>query len=327
MRLTILLPAALAAFILALPAAPAAAQVPTSKDGVMSVLPTAAGADPNVLNLKFDAALGTARSRLRILSSPFVVIVADDSGQGMLAGPGCREAGSEMSPVRVICENKEGSGKRWGTFGIALGERSDQLVYKGTGPDMLIQAGGGDDTILAKDVPDPSYGLDTETYPHPNLRVNGGEGVDTIEINGPNYRAYGDGGEDTLTSVRLGGRVFGGAANDRLTLMGGGTATGGAGNDVLRATKAQQRTTLLGGAGDDKISGSPVDDYVIGGSGEDKILTGAGDDLVYVRDGGTRDIVNCGGGMDEVFADWVAADKTLLSCETANRSKEPPVPK
>jgi Ca2+-binding RTX toxin-like protein len=62
------------------------------------------------------------------------------------------------------------------------------------------------------------------------------------------------------------------------------------------------------------LSGGPGKDVVDGAAGADTISGGAGDDifLTYNRPAG-KDVVSCGGGHDEVFAD--RADVVSGDCE------------
>ena len=78
------------------------------------------------------------------------------------------------------------------------------------------------------------------------------------------------------------------------------TKTGTKGDDVLRGTP--QADEFHGQAGDDKL---------YGGAGGDTIVGGWGRDRIRARDA-TRDIVDCGKGVDRVLVD---PSDELRSCE------------
>jgi Ca2+-binding RTX toxin-like protein len=60
-----------------------------------------------------------------------------------------------------------------------------------------------------------------------------------------------------------------------------------------------QIMTLLGGQGNDSITGSAGDDIIIGNSGNDIIKGGGGDDIIY--GGGGNDIIDGGDGNDTIY--------------------------
>jgi uncharacterized repeat protein (TIGR01451 family) len=154
-----------------------------------------------------------------------------------------------------------------------------------TGPPCAnVQRGTRDDDVLTGTVfGDTLYGLDGSDL----LRgsdgadcLRGGEGPDVLD---------GDGGDDQL---------WGGNGPDHLV--------GGAGND-----------RLLGGLKNDSLSGGSGDDQIVPGSGRDRVRAGAGNDVVAARDG-SRDVVDCGPGVDRVVAD--RRDR-LRGCEQVVRSR------
>ena len=188
-------------------------------------------------------------------------------------------------------------------------------------------------------------------------RVLGGAGSDTVASSPTNSELAGAAGDDMLSGgpgndLLLGDDEAGGPGS------GNDVLDGGAGADTLRggdridtavyASRAQPLTVTLddaagdgqsgegdnvrsdvenvvGGAGDDALSGSETANAIAGGAGADH-LTGAGgadaldggpgDDLVDVRDGGA-DTIACGAGNDTVNAD--AQDAVGSDCERVNR--------
>ncbi len=116
---------------------------------------------------------------------------------------------------------------------------------------LIINAGAGDDTVVVNnpDRPDSANDLDTVT-------VNGGDGNDVIR-----FEALPD---ETTTP-------FTGAAAD-----------GGAGNDVIDGSSITVPTSLnlIGGAGNDTLTGGPAVDGLVGDAGDDTIIDSPGDDVI-----------------------------------------------
>jgi uncharacterized repeat protein (TIGR01451 family) len=108
--------------------------------------------------------------------------------------------------------------------------------------------------------------------------LHGGEGADVLD---------GDGGDDVLWGGDGRDRLFGGAGSDR----------------------------LLGGAKGDEIHGDTGNDQLFPGTGRDRVWGGAGNDAISARDG-SRDVIDCGAGLDRVTAD--RGDR-LRGCERVSR--------
>ncbi|HEX6695681.1 MAG TPA: hypothetical protein VF080_02770 [Solirubrobacteraceae bacterium] len=106
----------------------------------------------------------------------------------------------------------------------------------------------------------------------------GGEGADVLD---------GDGGDDTLSGGDGRDRLFGGAGSDR----------------------------VLGGAKGDEVRGDTGNDQLFPGTGRDRVWGGAGNDVISARDG-SRDVIDCGPGLDRVTAD--RRDR-LRNCERVSR--------
>ncbi len=116
--------------------------------------------------------------------------------------------------------------------------------------------------------------------------------------------------------------LLGGAGNDRFTFNGGrltngGFADGEAGNDTLDGTGAIAAgvgqlagLTLNGGAGNDSITGSSLNDVLSGGEGNDSINAAAGDDTLS---GGTGNNTLNGGAGTDCVTDLVIANATLTN--------------
>ena len=106
----------------------------------------------------------------------------------------------------------------------------------------------------------------------------GGEGADVLD---------GDGGDDQLWGGDGRDRLFGGSGVDR----------------------------LLGGAKSDELHGDTGNDQLFPGSGRDRAWGGPGNDTISARDG-SRDVIDCGAGLDRVTAD--RRDR-LRACERVTR--------
>jgi hypothetical protein len=89
--------------------------------------------------------------------------------------------------------------------------------------------------------------------------------------------------------------VEAGDGDDRVTVDGGVSVSGGAGDDVLIATGAAD-AALSGGPGDDRVTGGPGADSLSGGDGDDQLDGGAGNDRLV--GGAGRDALSGGAGSD-----------------------------
>ena len=118
------------------------------------------------------------------------------------------------------------------------------------------------------------------------LGLVGKDGNDTITVSGL----------PVGTDVQV--RVVGGNGDDKLTgFRGRTTLYGGAGNDKLYSqTDAGMEAWIFGGDGNDSVTGKGGREVMYGGAGNDKLSAGAGDDSV---DGGSgNDTLSGGAGND-----------------------------
>jgi uncharacterized repeat protein (TIGR01451 family) len=141
--------------------------------------------------------------------------------------------------------------------------------------------GRDDDVLLGSSFGDRLYGRqgrDLLRGRAGNDCLFGGEGADVLD---------GDGGDDTVSGGDGRDRLFGGAGNDR----------------------------LLGGAKGDELHGDTGEDQLFPGTGRDRVWGGAGNDVISARDG-SRDVIDCGAGLDRVTAD--RRDR-LRGCERVSR--------
>lgn len=73
-------------------------------------------------------------------------------------------------------------------------------------------------------------------------------------------------------------------------------------SDVIKGTN--QNDVLVGGHGNDKIYGKAGQDQLYGDPGKDTLVGGEGDDLLNAIDGQGGDIVDCGPGIDQWYAEY-----------------------
>ncbi|MEP4198188.1 MAG: tandem-95 repeat protein [Aliishimia sp.] len=190
-------------------------------------------------------------------------------------------------------------------------DNNDELL-PGEGPnDDIIEAGGGNDTVLAgegddevfagtgDDIVDGGAGDDTIFGEEGDDVIKGGDGDDTVD---------GGIGDDTITTGDGSDTVFGGDGDDVIDTDNGsflidkgypgvfpgeeGTPAqfddidfvdGGDGDDVIRT--GDDADTIIGGAGNDTLDGGIDDDTIDGGTGDDRIVGGEGNDTIDGGDG------------------------------------------
>ena len=94
-------------------------------------------------------------------------------------------------------------------------------------------------------------------------------------------------------------------------------------NDTIRGTDAGEEICARAGndlveglRGADRIDGGWGRDQIYGGPGRDRLIGGRGDDLLFARDG-SRDIVDCGWGLDRAYVDRY--DRVLRGCDEVHR--------
>ena len=175
-------------------------------------------------------------------------------------------------------------------------ENADAL--RGTAGDDAIKGLDGNDYLVG------NAGDDSLNGGAGNDRLIGGAGADELRGGEGNDLIYAD-GEDTV--------VEGGAGTDRVIVQGEDgfkldlakssveRVDGGRGDDQLDASAAKTAATILGNAGDDKITGGQANDYLHGGDGEDILAGGAGNDRLI--GGAGADELRGGEGNDLIYAD------------------------
>lgn len=154
-----------------------------------------------------------------------------------------------------------------------------------TGPPCAnFQRGTRDDDVLVgTSFGDTIYGLDGSDL------LRGGDGDDCL---------WGGENDDVIDADGGNDQVWGGNGRDRIN--------GGGGND-----------RLSGGLKNDSIGGGSGDDQILPGPGRDRVRGGLGNDVIAARDG-TRDVIDCGPGVDRVTAD---RRDSLRGCEQVVRGR------
>ncbi|HXL99353.1 MAG TPA: hypothetical protein VN932_05430, partial [Rhizomicrobium sp.] len=135
----------------------------------------------------------------------------------------------------------------------------DVVTVNGTANTDLIQGQAGGQILNGQGGDDVLFGQDG------NDTLDGGLGNDTL--NGGN-------GNDTV--------VYGDATSAVVVNLAAGTATGGAGSDLLtsieNAKGSAYADTLIGSSGSNVLSGGDGNDILIGGGGADQLTGGTGAD-------------------------------------------------
>lgn len=145
--------------------------------------------------------------------------------------------------------------------------------YHGLAGSDLIRGGGGNDLIFGDQGNEEAFGEDGDdvfvaTVGDGADRYNGGAGIDTYDL----------GRTSATSSVNLanGTAMSTETLSDVLTSI--ENVVGGRGNDTITGSNAANR--LEGGFGNDKLSGGGGADVLIGGHGNDRLTGGAGRDIV-----------------------------------------------
>lgn len=160
---------------------------------------------------------------------------------------------------------------------------------------IQVKALGGVDTITVNnlkgtDIKQVQIDLGGADLQLDTATVNGTEGKDTISVSLPGA-AISVGGLAALTSVT------GAEATDTVQ------ANGLGGNDILSASKLTAPAmivNLLGGDGNDTVTGSDFGDSLFGGADNDRLIGGKGDDQMFGDLGDDRFIHNDADGTDLV---------------------------
>lgn len=301
-----LLPALAAAFLLAVPVASTAQnadrtiRVSLSPKGTMTVRG------------------GDAADRLTITqASGGVRLAAAGSGARVTSGGGCRATtarGATCSREGVAAERLTiltGAGSDLVTvrsdlpLNVQLGAGADRIVVRGAGTDLralvksIIRGGDGDDVLVGGDANELLFGEggddDIDGKGGSDTAV-GGPGDDLFlagerTTGGPGERFVGGDGRDTVNF---------GVVTSGVTVSLDGIANDGPTGDQKDDVEADVER-LIGGAGDDVLTGSDQDNSIFGKAGNDRSYGLGGDDNIYENTG--SDLLDGGAGRDELRAE------------------------
>jgi Ca2+-binding RTX toxin-like protein len=195
----------------------------------------------------------------------------------------------------------------WHTRSVTIsGGAGNDKVFGGNNDDLLsgdagaddIRGHGGNDTLYV-DADDLSNGFVSGNEGVDTLIVTGNTGVNVTLIDHNVEAVYGGGGADILSGLGSSDDlpIYGGKGAD--TILGGlgnDTLSGDDGADVIKGGNGDD--TILGGAGLDTLNGGNGDDLILGGTHADVIDGGNGDDTLI--GGGGIDTLLGGNGDDSV---------------------------
>jgi Ca2+-binding RTX toxin-like protein len=168
-------------------------------------------------------------------------------------------------------------------------------VLTGNALTNLIEGGAGNDVITGGHNNDKLYGgagddLFLVEWSYTGDLYDGGEGVDTFSADVATLDAYAqeidlatgtNNWQDTFVNIE---NLIGGANNDKLSGTDGvNSFWGRGGNDVLDGRGGDDK--LYGEAGDDTVKGGDGNDLVDGGAGNDLLAGGLGADTLVGGDG------------------------------------------
>jgi Ca2+-binding RTX toxin-like protein len=179
------------------------------------------------------------------------------------------------------------------SINVAVSQGNDTFTLNGvTYPNVsyiTVNGNGGDDQISV--VSDNEYGPI-------GCAVNGSDGNKNILVDGLTGVIHAGGGNNNIQlQDSFYGQVFGDSGSNNIYVVGdcaGAEIVGGAGPNMIDASRSNYGLTIYGGPGDDTIYGSAYDDQIYGGGGNDMMYGGGGNDTFY-SSGGTVVGANDGG--------------------------------
>jgi Ca2+-binding RTX toxin-like protein len=237
--------------------------------------------------------------------------------QGVTPGPGCVPEGTSA----VVCPRGSGA------LTAELGGGADQFrlvdadyIYDVT---TNVRGQAGNDTLTGASYGSLDGGDDDDTLRpsgYGSQTVTGGGGTDTLESSGYVSIGSGGGGESYGTQASSDIERFAGSGGEDYFVLGpdaggGHTITGGGGYDTVSYsqrsggvkvalggsgtdTVGSDVESVIGGSGDDDITGTSAANSLSGGPGNDRIAAGDGSDGLFGGDG--NDTLLAGPGDDEM---------------------------
>jgi Ca2+-binding RTX toxin-like protein len=261
-----------------------------------SAMAASATVDAGQDRLEYTASTGE-RNLLTVTGSSNTYTI-EDAVSNISAGTGC----TQLAAKRVRCSSVP-SGPIKSIY-LELRDQDDSVVNSAAIAVEVI-AGEGADTLTGGTLTgDKLYGGLGDDL------LDGGLGADFLS---------GDEGRDRVTYAMRTAPL-----NVNLATFWGGDGevgeydfiytveevVGGSGDD--RMTGSSGPNSFIGGPGNDILEGQDGNDALEGGAGADRLEGGNGDDALRSRDA-VADTVNCGAGMDSMDVD--AVDTVAADCE------------
>jgi hypothetical protein len=198
--------------------------------------------------------------------------------------------------------------------------RASSCTVTGTNRGETLNGTAGDDVICGLGGNDTINGLggnDTIFGGAGNDRINGGLGDDQLIGDVGADTLSGGSGADTVDyssasaslTVTIDGRPNDGVRNERDSVaLDVENVLGGSGNDSITGSTAANE--LDGGTGNDTITGGSGDDLIDGGAGNDRIIGGIGNDTLDGESG----IDQVDGGAGTNTCSWEPRESRASSC-------------
>jgi hypothetical protein len=220
-----------------------------------------------------------------------------DPGATITPGSGC----TKVTSSSVTCVPVYGGPINY--VAVLSGDQDDRVTI-GDGINSWVDGGSGNDRLVAGSGSNWLFGNTGDDYLDGGLGsdlLNGGDGNDTVDYSS----------RTAPLTITLDGSWGDGQAgeNDNVSTT-VENVIGGAGNDTITGSPASNY--LAGGPGDDSLAGGAGDDTLDGGPGHDALDGGDGADVLRAQDG-SIDTLTCGAGVDTVSVDPI--DILAADCE------------
>jgi Ca2+-binding RTX toxin-like protein len=240
------------------------------------------------------------------------------------AGAGCAAVSGDRTKVR--CTTR--ANPAW--IRVYLRDRNDSVVNKtdlpitadgGTGNDR-ITGGPRSDNLIGNDGADAIWGLggnDELNGGYNDDALSGGDGDDYFRTDEGNDRHYGGNGDDSFSQHFRNGSdtdlISGGGGHDTVSYVSreksitidADGATGDDGEAGERDSIGADVEALQGGEGNDRLLGTPRQDFLSGGDGNDVLAGGGGNDVLRGEIG--RDYLNGAAGDDILVGDMLPLNR------------------
>jgi Ca2+-binding RTX toxin-like protein len=215
---------------------------------------------------------------------------------------------------------------------------------------ISVSVNGTDNSIYIVENSTTTYGPYSPSTITQYIKILAGGGNDSVYVDhegagevSEKIMAYGDAGNDYIEGANLADTLYGGDGADQIRAYGGNdviwagagndTLYGGDGSDDLKCEGGDDLAygdgvnetgddtvyggdgydSLYGGNGDDVLNGEADGDVVIGQAGWDTMLGGLGDDWFDAADGGGRDSVDGGAGVNSIAMRYDSGFDTVVN--------------